>query len=533
MAKRIFVLLFASLAAPLFGEIKLPKIFSDNMVLQREKPVKIWGWASPSARVEVEFAGQKVFAKAGEDGKWATALKPMKASGESRVLSVKENGAGAKKVENVLVGDVWVLGGQSNMAWPLMPTEGGAEAVARAAKAKDIRCFRNPLSAIPKEYGNVPMTHFEKSSTCSTALAQTPQEDYGEQWQWQTSADPKSVELWSAIGYYFAEDMREKLGVPVGILHVALGGSPMIAWVPEKYMGGAKTLEKRFSDFKKKIESWKNGGYEKACADYAALMEKFAKTKKRPKGAGWRAFVPPSKISPQPDSSAAAYNFNAKVAPLDGLSVAGILWYQGESNAGLRAREFADELGVVIKAWRELFGDVPFAQVQLSSYGKNPANWGEAREGQLLGAARNTKVYTAFSIDCGDEMNIHPAKKKPVADRLARAVLAGEYGIGGGGAFSPFAKGAKFGEDCAEVEIQTRGCPIEMRGDPRRFAVYVGGKWQDAKVEVSGSKILFKSADGSKIDGVRYLWGRHLVSEPCVYNAESMPLFPFRFLRGK
>lgn len=533
--KKYIALIISILAISVsYAEIKLPKIFSDNMVLQRAKPLKIWGKASPNAKVQVEFSRIKKSAVADANGEWQVEFAPLNTLTTPQKMDFYENGSLSKTINNILVGEVWVLGGQSNMSWPLLPTTEGKKAVAKAPKYSDIRCFKNSKSCLPDEIKNAKLGYFESLSLCQSQMAEKPQKDYSDPWQWETTANSKNVELWSGIGYHFAESLRKKLGVPVGIIMVSLGGSPMSAWIPEKNMNKNNVLKTKWNVFKKQRDKWlAEGGYEKAVAEYKqkVLDNPRVKAGKRIAG-GWRVYLPPSKLTHIGHSSTPCYNFNAKVAPLDGLSVAGILWYQGESDCSVKKSEdFKCQLLAVIESWRELFGNVPFIQAQLSSYGKSK-NWARIRDVQLRTAIEQAGVFCVNTIDVGDEKDVHPRNKKTVAERMVRTAFAEIYNGDRTGAFSPSLKSVEYRGDIAKVSFDHYGAVIEMRGEPRGFKVLVNDKWQDAKVSIKNNILEMKSLDGSKIEGVSYLWEQCPMDKVCLFTKNGLPVFPFFYQNG-
>ena len=202
------------------AEIKMPRVFSDGAVLQCGKPLKIWGEAAPDSTVEVAFGGCSATAKADSSGGWSVQLPPFEASKNPREMTVSENGKISKTVSDILVGEVWVLGGQSNMAWPLKPTKDCVKAIQRA-DYPTIRCFRSSKQLLSDVYAGKKFGTFERSSLCSLSLARTPQKDSPEGSAWER-ATPQNVPLWSAIGFHFAEKLAADLDVPVGLLFTCL-----------------------------------------------------------------------------------------------------------------------------------------------------------------------------------------------------------------------------------------------------------------------------------------------------------------------
>lgn len=533
--KTMFFLAALFAASVSFAEVKLPRVFSDGAVLQCGKPLKIWGWALPESEVSVSFAGKTASARADKSGEWSVSLPPLPASKTPRKIEISENAKLSKTVSDVLVGEVWVLAGQSNMAWPLLPTTDG-KAASECANYLTVRCFKKIKGELPDTFLEHGFGTFERTSLSSLDLARTPQKDSPEGSVWR-AATPKNVPLWSAIGFYFAEKLAADLDVPVGLVFTPLGGTPMAAWIPESACAGNGFLEMRKKSHAIHMKKWDNGGYEKALAEYNAKVEKLKSEiaewkrggKKPESWGGYRAYVPPSKDSPFAASATPFYNFNAKVAPLAGFAARGILWYQGESDVYKTSlAAFESQLETVVRVWRECFADpnLPFIQAQLSSYGKS-ANWATARAAQLAVSERTENMYTVCTLDIGDKNDVHPRNKTDVGLRMELVAMACVYGKPTPSPLSPILAGAKFVGDSAEVSVNSFGRGLKADGELRGFEASVGGKWVAADASLDGGKIVVKSRDGGKIDGVRYLWKQYPQDDVCLRNSDGLPLFPF------
>ncbi len=521
-----------------YGEIKTPRVISDNMVLQREKPVKIWGTAKAGAKVDVEFFGQRKSAVASADGEWSVVLDSMPASKKPLEMAIFENGKEAKRLGNILVGEVWVLGGQSNMAWPLEPTIGGEKAVA-SANYPHIRCFRQGRQFYPDTYLDKKFGMFEKTSMCSLDIARKPQKDSPAGSRWEISS-PDNVPIWSAIGFYFAEMLAKRYDVPVGLLYTPIGGSPMIAWIPESEAVKNAYLLRRSKEMASALKAWDNGGYQKAVAEHerkiADRKRKIAELKsrgKRIKSEPYRYYLPPNKDTPFGISSTPFFNFNAKVAPLSGYGVRGILWYQGESDTqGTSRQNFREQLEILVAAWRECFGggDIPFIQAQLSSFGKS-SNWPEIRAKQLEFSRGAKNAFTVCTADIGDKKDVHPRNKSEVAARMFNMARSQVYGDSSVKAFSPVAESCVFEGGMAAVSLNGFGLEIELCGEARGFEILADGKWRRCAAELKNGKLELKSKGAAKIDGARYLWSQYPQEDVCVYGEGGLPLFPFSFER--
>ncbi len=531
--KKILPLIFALiLSVSAFGEITLPKIFSDNVVLQRSKPLKFWGKASANAEVAVELVGVKRSTKADFNGDWRLEFPPQNCTKKPVQLLIYENGKLSKTVKNLLIGEVWILGGQSNMSWPICYTTEWKKIQKREGEFSNIRCFKKSDMGLPNYLKKTGLGAFEKSTLQSRDIARTPQKDYPDGYAWELATN-KNMNLWSAIGLHFADELSKRLDIPVGVILTSIGGSAMYTWIPQKDMDKIPFLKNTWLEFEKQLPAWDNGGYDEAVKDYHKRMSSpLVMNGGRPKGKSSGYFMHPSKASPLHPSKTPCGNFNAKVAPLKNFPVAGVLWYQGEADVlGESAKVFKEQFLLLVKSWRELFGEIPFIQTQLSSFGYGQ-KWPTVRDAQLKAALETKSVYAVCSIDGGEEKNVHPNAKKLVADRMIMTAFGEIYGDANKGAFSPNMKKVQYDGASAKVFFDLYGSSLEMRGKPRGFIVLANGKWSPAEVEiVKGTSLLLKSSDGSRIDGVSYLWKAYPQDDVCVYNKQGLPLFPFKDLR--
>ena len=493
--------------ASLYAEIKLPKIFSDNMLLQREIPAKIWGTADANAKVDVEFAGQKKSATADDDGSWSVSLDPLKADKTPREIKISENGKPAKQVKNVLVGEVWILGGQSNMQWNVENSTDASKAKARA-KYPALRYF----------------------SQNTRLLSKTPLKDT-ESGAWKETT-PETVGGYSAVGFYFGEQLMKDLDVPVGLVFAALGGSKMIAWIPEDKVRDAEYTKADFENFLKNNAGY---SYDKAVAKWKENHAKWVEDAKAAKAVGKkpaRGPVAPNKVSYYPEQRTPVYLYNAVVAHLAGFAARGVLWYQGESDSGGDClKNFNEQFDLVAKSWREKFGndDLAFVCVQLASF-KHPNDWALTRWKQYLASKSTPKVYMANIIDCGEELDIHPKDKTTVGARLENIARAEIYGVKGLHPYGPIFKTVKYTPDSATVLFDLDGRKLVGKGDPRGFELKIDGEWKPAKAELAGNAVKLSPTDSDKnkkIGGVRYLWKSWAQPDVWLFNQDGLPALSF------
>lgn len=516
----IFAALVAASAASLSAAVKMPSVFSDNMLLQRGKKVKIWGTSESRATVEVEFANQKKSAMADADGKWAIWLSPMKASANPRDLKVYENGEEAAKIKNVVVGELWILGGQSNMQWTLDKTDDAHVAIPRA-NYPNLRYFRMSLGA----------------------MSETPQSDFpGGKWE---LTSPENVGSQSAVGFYFGEKLLKDLGVPVGLINTSMGGTLMACWTPAEYIDRVPYLKDYYSNYlkasKKYVESGgyakKQEAYKKNLAEYEAACKK-AEAEKKPKPPyDWNKLSVPLDYTPYRNHEVPIRHWNAKVAPMAGIAARGVVWYQGEQESGYGSgnpkavEAFGDLYENMVGAWREKWGDKKlwFLCAELPSFGGGKL-WAELRAQQLAAAEKLKFSGIANTIDLGDKKDVHPRDKTLVGVRLAKIAEKEVYGKKSVAAIAPIFKSAEFSEGGALVKFKKFDGKLSGIGEPRGFELKIGGKWVGAKPEIRRGAVFAASPDGKSVpEGVRYLWKPWAKPDAWLYSTADLPAFPFEF----
>jgi sialate O-acetylesterase len=480
------IVLLACLAAAARADVKLHGLFSDNMILQRATAAPVWGWADDGEKITVEFRGQRVSTTA-RNGKWMVRLKKLKAGGPDELRVAGKN---TIVLRNILVGEVWIASGQSNMEWPMRSSY---EAETEIAKTT------NPLLRL---------------YTVPKLKADEPRDNVSGSW---VECNPSSTSNFSAVAYYFARDLAGALKVPVGVIHTSWGGSPAEAWMSQEALAGnphykSQILDAYSGEVAKHNEALAN--YEKEAA--AAKAEEKPFDKRRP-SLPWK----PAEL------------YNGMIAPIIPFAIKGAIWYQGESNAG-RAHQYRTLFADMIRNWRHDWkGDgFPFLLVQLAPFmaiKEQPAesNWAELREAQALATKVLPKVGMAVITDVGEEKDIHPKKKEPVGARLAlaaRAIAYGEDIVYAG----PTYKSMKVRDGKAVISFSHVGGGLEVRGDELKgFAIAgVDKKFVWAKAEVQGDKVIVSSPDVSEPVAVRYGWADYPVVN--LWNKDGLPASPFR-----
>ena len=507
-----FVVALVAVGSAAPAELRLPAILGDNMVVQQASAVPIWGWADAGKKVTVTFAGQSVSATAGQDGRWQAKLAALKV-GEPGEMTVAVAGGETKTLKNVLVGEVWVCSGQSNMAMSLRGCNNSAEETA-AAKYPKIRLF-----------------------TVGRLTSRTPQADCKGQW---VECSPQTAGGFSGVGYFFGRHVHKNVGVPVGLVNTSWGGTPSEAWTSRPALEAEPF-------FKPLLERWdaRTAGWDadKAKAAYAQRLEQWKKAAAKAKAAKKR---PPRRPRAPGDPARSphcpASLYNGMIAPLIPLAFRGAIWYQGESNAG-RAWQYRKLFPAMIVDWRKNWGqgDFSFFWVQLANFKARKAEpaeseWAELREAQTL-TLQLPRTGQAVIIDIGNARNVHPKNKQDVGKRLglaARKVAYAEKLCFSG----PTYESLKIEGGKAIVKFKNVcGGLVAKGGEPLKgFAVAGADKkfvWADAKIAPSpgaaqaADTVVVSSEKVAAPVAVRYAWADN--PDCNLYNAKAdLPACPFR-----
>ena len=444
--------------------LSLASIFSDHMVLQRDIKLPIWGHAAPGAKVEVQLAGTTKEATADKDGSWSVNFGPLKAGGGPLELSVK-SGDETVHMTDILVGDVWVASGQSNMEWPITASD-NPESELAAADWPEIR-----FVDVPNVTSDKPLDSFKSAG-------------------WQP-CKPENIGSFSAVAYFFGRDLHKELNVPIGLIGCNWGGTPMEAWTSREALESSDT-------FKPALEA----------ADKEPQTEEEKQNRK-------------NMASHQP-----AALFNGMLSAVIPYGIRGAIWYQGESNAG-RHDQYAELSKLMIADWRNRWGqgEFPFLLVQLAAWEPGGDTWPFLREAQTE-TLESPNVGMAVAIDIGDQKDIHPRNKQDVGKRLAlaaRKIAHGEDIVYSG----PMYKELKVADGKAHVTFDHVGGGLKADGAVKGFEVAgEDGKFVPANAVIEGSEVIV-SADGvSEPTVVRYNWAAF--PDGNLFNAEGLPAAPFR-----
>ncbi|MBB5032530.1 sialate O-acetylesterase [Prosthecobacter vanneervenii] len=505
--------LLSLLAVSARAELKLPAIIGDNMVLQQKQANPLWGWDAPGTEVTVKFGPQTKTAKAGADGKWTVKLDAVPANAQPATISIK--GSSAKELKNVLVGEVWVCSGQSNMGFNLNSTW---DADLDIAQAKDAQLR---LISVPQ------------------VGTQEIQNDFKGQWE---ECTPTSAAQFTAVGYHFGRVLREMLGVPVGLIDNAWGGSACEAWVKRDVLEKDPRFASIIARWKQTESTFTQEAFDKQVADHKTKLAEWTKARAEALKAGkyFTAQAPRPPQNPMTGQHRPGNLYAGVLHPTIGYGIKGAIWYQGESNAS-RAKEYRDLFPFMIEHWRKEWkqGDFPFYWVQLAdykAYKTEPveSDWAELREAQTLTIRKLPHTGQCVITDLGEANDIHPKNKRDVAERLARWALVQDYGqqlV----YRSPELKDAKFegGKALLTFDYAPQGLRTVDTDDVKGFAICgEDKKWVWAKASIiggskKGTNQIEVSAEGiTKPVAVRYAWADNPVCN--VYSAEGLPVTPFR-----
>ncbi len=485
-----------SLAATARADVKLPAIFGNHMVLQRYTVVPVWGTAAPGEEVTVAIAGQTANTKAGADGKWSVKLTKLAADGP-HTLTVK--GKNTVTFSDVLVGEVWLGSGQSNMAMTVNRAK-DYEQEQVAAKLPEVRMF------------------IESSGAATTAQT----EGKGE---WVVCS-PETVGRFSATAFFFGREIQRTLKVPVGLINSSVGGTPIESWIAPEAQKASPELKGFFEGQKQATKDFDPG---KAKAKFEQDQAKWKEAARKAKAEG--------KPAPKAPRDPVALNerkgnvgglFNGKIAPLIPYAIRGALWYQGEANSTPdKAPFYQAQLTLLVNDWRARWGyDFPFAWVQLPNFGGAGRDWPAVREAMLKTLAlKGTGM--AITIDIGEEKDIHPKNKQDVGRRLAAWALGTVYGqkIATSGPLP--ARHQVRGSEVLLSFKHTDGGLVAKGGELKGFVVAGEDKqWKSARARIEGDKVIVSSTDVKQPVAARYGWENWPTCN--LYNGAGLPASPFR-----
>lgn len=482
---------------PLLAGVQLASPFTSHMVLQCDLSVPVWGTAAPGEKVTVEFAGQKKSATAGTDGRWRVELDALKPSAESRALTVTGSQTTQPlRLNDVLVGEVWLCSGQSNMDFTVAKTK------------------KYYFAGVTNEAAEVAAANFPliRMFTGEWTMSDTPQNRVAGEWK---VCNPENVREFSAIGYFFARDLQRELKVPVGIVTLTYGASTAQAWIPRDAISPNPKLKPVLDMFDAAVKA-----YQPLSGD---ALKQWQDAVDAAKAAGKRA-----PRNPRPDPVQNQHNptvlFNGMVAPVIPYAIRGVLWYQGESITPPQ-NLFPLWNKTLITTWRKLWGrELPFYFCQIAAYAKASP---QTREWQAE-ALRLPDTAMAVTIDIGNKKSVHPKDKQDVGDRLTRIALARVYGrdIEYSG---PQYESMTLAGHSIRLKFSHLGGGLVAKGGPlKTFEVAgAGGKFVPAEARIEGDMVVVSSPEVTAPVAARYAWSQYPAG--CnFYNAAGLPAAPFR-----
>ena len=511
-AKKILCLLALSLllVPGLRAELKLPAVIGDHMVLQQQQANPIWGWDTPGTRITVTFAGQDYTTTADGDGRWLVKLAPLPADAAPQTLTVA--GSTRRELQDVLIGEVWLCSGQSNMEMGIGMVRDGAREIA-AADFRNLRLLKVPKAWLPE-----------------------PQDDQAGNWK---ACKPETIALggwngFSAAAYFFGRELHRKLKVPVGLIDATWGGTRIESWTPPAGFAAVPalsdlTLAVALGDPHSAVHRQRLGQYLEDNESWLAAA-RVALTN--------ASLVPampayPPELLPPHDLQNPTALFNGMIYPVHPFGIRGAIWYQGEANLG-EGMLYAEKMKALIGGWRKLWGEgeFPFYFVQIApfNYGGDPEREPELWEAQAAAAREIPNTGMAVINDIGNLGDIHPTNKQEVGRRLALLALAKTYAQ-----YEPVISGPVFQSMTIESNTlrirfdQVGGGLTNRNGQPLDWFEIIDaedGGFVKADAQIEGNDVVLTAPAVTHPVAMRYAWSQ--LAEPNLMNAAGLPAGSFR-----
>ena len=509
--------------------VRLPNLFGDHMVLQAGKEVPVWGWGTPGEEVTVSFAGHSVMVEVDAKGEWSTKLPAMKKSFDGRELRVSSK-SGNLTIKDVLVGEVWVCGGQSNMEWTLRSTR-DADLEMLSVNHPEIRFIRLPKIARFEPQDNFPV--------------ESPTKPEG---NWRLCV-PEQAENCTAVGYYFARRLRRVLDAPVGLIDISWGGTMAQHWATKETLRPIPAMKPYFEKFETARNDWISGGREQGAKKrYEADLKNWEKARAEAKAKGEREpRRPNSKAYENPDHKGQPGGMmNGMTIPISRAAVRGVLFYQGENNSfTVGWKPYPRTCPAVISDWRKVFGQpaLPFGIIQIAGWSNRRSMTYDmnhhasiVREIQFLTWKRTKNTGLVATYDTNTSGGIHPQRKLPVGERSARWALAEVYGVQGYGKRPIEWRGPVY----ESMEVKDGKVAVRFEKDTARgllldqdveVGFYLAGKDREfhharARVDKGAYSVIVWSDEVAEPVAVRYGWSN--LPAGGLMNARELPAYPFR-----
>ena len=480
------------------ADVTLPAVIGSHMVLQREAPISVWGWADPGEEISITLGEMRAKTTADAQGNWLVKLPGLPAAAEPLEMTVA--GKNTIKLEDILVGEVWVGSGQSNMQWSVAFSDNGIQEIAAADHPK-LRLFLVPL--VPSG---------------------TPAKNVNARWEVCT---PQTVPNFSAVCYYFGRELHKSLDVPVGMIATSWGGTRIEPWIPPEGFQSQRELEGE----RGQIGAMQTG-YQAALKGHREAIRKWLAAADAAADANQPLPEPPGfPANPFNSNGAPTGLYNGMVHPLVPFGIRGAIWYQGESNLGA-AMHYHDMMKGLIQGWRSVWGqgEFPFLFVQLApfKYGAAPTALPEIWEAQTATLSfPNTGM--AVVTDIANTADIHPRNKQDVGKRLALWALAKTYGKDDLVYSGPLYESMAIEGGRIRLKFQHVGGGLKSRdGKPLDWFSIAGEdkKFVPAAATIDGDSIVVESPQVAAPVAVRFGW--HQLAEPNLSNQAGLPASPFR-----
>jgi sialate O-acetylesterase len=489
----------------LHAAVSLASPFTDHAVLQRERPVPVWGMATVGERITVTCQGVTATTITDSKGRWSVVLAPLPVGGPYQMVV---SGSTTIALKDILVGDVWLCSGQSNMAFTVKQVDHGISEIAQANHPQ-MRLFQ-----VARKAADAPL------ATCAGA--------------WNRCS-PATIERFSAVAYYFGRELHSALSVPIGLIDASWGGTMAEPWTTQQGLESSPEFKNVFAEWDKILKAYPKAMETYRTVTLPAWERASAEAKAAGKTAARKPFEPsgPNTLERRP-----AGLYNGMIAPLVPYALRGAIWYQGEANAKpVQDEAYRRLLPLMITSWRTAFGhDLSFYIVQLANYGVNDeklatapwpvVSWPLVREGQAITAATLPECGLAVTIDIGNPKDIHPTNKREVGRRLALSALAKDYGRTleySGPVFS----GMTLQGGTAVLAFDHADGLAAAKGELRGFTLAGSdGRFLAARAEIQGPTVRVSCAGVQVPVAVRYSWANS--PDGNLINKAGLPASPFR-----
>lgn len=491
-----WVLIVLNVQLSIQAQVKLPALVSDNMVLQQNAKVNLWGWASPNEKINIQLGWQNAPLEivANSDGKWKVIADTPQ--GSETAYSIKIEAINKIVLNNILIGEVWICSGQSNMFFPVGKEEGTWKTGVKNYEEEVVNA----------NYPNI------RLFTVLTNASPKPLDDVAGNW---TACSPNTIKTFSAVAYFFGRDLYQKLKIPIGLVSSSWGGTKAEAWTSQTVLEGTPDFlpileedAKNEKIYQEKLETYYLNLKNERLANNNDLSKSLLK-------------------KPKKEANKTSYVlYNAMLYPLINYTMKGVIWYQGESNSG-QAYLYRTLFPAMVKNWRDDWkqGDFPFYYVQIAPYKDQTP---EIREAQLLSLKKITNSGMVVTTDVGEAKNIHPIDKQTVGHRLALIAFAKAYNEEKLVYSGPIYNHMKIKKERVQLFFDYADSGFRKTGENlKEFEIAGEDKiFYPADAKIDGKTIVVSSSKVNKPAAVRFAW--KAVPEPNLFNAENLPASPFR-----